>query len=65
MSNQERKSYQALRKELGLDYRKLAEITGLTYESVKSLCAPAKPTPTWLKTAVWVYEEMNKSSNSA
>ena len=50
--------FKALKKDLGLKNKDIAEITGLTVDSVKSMTAPSKPLPSWAVFAIYVYQEM-------
>lgn len=42
-------------KHYGLKYKDIAEITGLTYGSVKNALKPDKPLPPWAKMALYVW----------
>ena len=44
-----------LLKDRGLTYGKIAEITGYTPDSVKSMLQPNKPLPRWCKLIVYLY----------
>ena len=47
---------QALMLELGLTYHKISEITGHSYESVKTMLQPNKEIPRWVKLLLYVWE---------
>ena len=49
-----------LLKALDMNYHDIAEITGLKYNSVKTLLQPAKPLPRWLKVAIHVWEKSHQ-----
>lgn len=49
--------YKAMLKGLGINNKKVAEITGRTYGTVRSAVMPnTKNFPKWAKLAIWVYE---------
>lgn len=50
----------AMKKGLKLNNRDISEITGNTYDSIKSTTQPNKDIPRWLRLAVVVYERMSK-----
>lgn len=54
------KSLKALMKELGLSYYDIAEITGHSYNSVKSMLQPNQPLPRWVKLVLYVWIESKK-----
>lgn len=47
------------------DFDKIAEITGLTRDSVKTLIAPKAAMPRWLKLLTYVAEERTKADERA
>lgn len=49
-----------MKMDLGWDHKKIAEISGHTYNSVKSMTAPNAKFPRWLKVAIVVYEVMKR-----
>jgi len=55
MMNNEIKS---MLKDLGLSYRDVATITGLTYDSVKSILQPNAETPRWMKLSLYIYKKL-------
>lgn len=50
--------FKALLDRLGISYRSLAELIGMSYESVKNQCAPAKELPKWAKSMLIVLEKL-------
>jgi len=52
------KKFKELKKELGLTNSNIAELTGLGYNSVKSMTQPNKELPRWAKTMIFVWEKM-------
>ena len=50
--------YKAMKSELGLTNFDIADITGNSADSVKSVTQPNKDIPRWLKLAIVVYERM-------
>lgn len=50
--------FKAMKSELGLTNSDIAEITGNSSDSVKSVTQPNKEIPRWLKLAIVVYERM-------
>ena len=54
--------FKAMKKGLKLTNLDIAEITGNTYDSIKSTTQPNKDTPRWLRLAIVVYERYNKNS---
>ena len=52
--------FKAMKKELGLTNSDIAEITGNSADSVKSVTQPNKEIPRWLKLAIVVNERWKK-----
>ena len=52
--------YKAMKKELGLTNSDIAEITGNSADSVKSVTQHNKEIPRWLKLAIVVHERWKK-----
>ena len=52
--------YKAMKKELGLTNSDIAEITGNSADSVKSVTQPNKEIPRWLKLAIVIHERWKK-----
>lgn len=52
--------YKAMKRELGLTNSDIAEITGNSADSVKSVTQPNKEIPRWLKLAIVVHERWKK-----
>lgn len=50
--------YKAMKSGLGLTNSDIAEITGNSADSVKSVTQPNRQIPRWLKLAIVVYERM-------
>ena len=50
--------FKAMKSGLGLTNSDIAEITGNSADSVKSVTQPNKKIPRWLKLAIVVYERM-------
>lgn len=51
----DKKKLKGLLKDRGLTYAKIAEITGYTPDSVKSMLQPNKTLPRWCKLIVYLY----------
>lgn len=51
----DKETLKSLLKSKGLTYAKIAEITGYTPNSVKSMLQPNKPLPRWCKLVVYLY----------
>lgn len=49
----------ALMKERGLNFFDIAEITGHSYNSVKSMLQPKKEVPRWVKLILYLYDKNN------
>ena len=47
----------AIMAEHNLNFRKISEITGHTYLSVKTMLQPNKPVPKWIKLLLHVWEQ--------
>lgn len=54
------KSADLLNKGGSVDYRKIAEITGLAYGTVKNSLKPSGKLPNWVKLVLYVGEENRK-----
>ena len=52
--------YKAMKKGLGLTNADIAEITGNTVDSIKSVTQPNKDLPRWLNLAIYVFERMSE-----
>ena len=52
--------FKAMKKELGLTNSDIAEITGNSVDSVKSVTQPKNEIPRWLKLAIVVHERWKK-----
>lgn len=50
--------FKAMKSELGFTNSDIADITGNSADSVKSVTQPNKEIPRWLKLAIVVYERM-------
>jgi hypothetical protein len=55
----EKRKFDIMLKDLGMNYRQLAEILGLEYTSVVNQCAPAKKLPKWAISMLHVWELYN------
>lgn len=53
--------FKAMKSELGLTNSDIAQVTGNSADSVKSVTQPNKEIPRWLKLAIIVYERMVES----
>ena len=60
MSEDWHERYKAMKKESGLTNSDIAEITGNSADSVKSVTQPNKEIPRWLKLAIVVHERWKK-----
>ena len=52
--------FKAMKSGLGLTNSDIADITGNSHDSVKSVTQPNKDKPRWLKLAVVVYERLSE-----
>ena len=50
----------ALIKEHDLNFHKIADITGHSYESVKTMLQPNKEVPRWMKLVFYIWEQGKK-----
>lgn len=57
------KRFKAMKLELGLTNSDIADITGNSADSVKSVTQPNKEIPRWLKLAIVVYERLSEQNN--
>ena len=55
--------YKAMKSALGLTNSDIADITGNSADSVKSVTQPNKELPRWLKLAIVVYERLSEQNN--
>lgn len=55
--------YKAMKSGLGLTNSDIADITGNSADSVKSVTQPNKSLPRWLKLAIWVFERMKEQNH--
>lgn len=55
--------YKAMKSGLGLTNSDIAEITGNSADSVKSVTQSNKYIPRWLKLAIVVYERLSEQNN--
>jgi len=55
--------YKEMKSGLGLTNSDIAEITGNSADSVKSVTQPNKEIPRWLKLAIVVYERLSEQNN--
>ena len=56
----EHQEFKEMLKDLGITKKDVADITGNTYDSVRSSTQPSKPFPRNLKLAVWVWKKLRK-----
>ena len=56
--------YKAMKSGLGLTNSDIAEITGNTSDSIKSVTQPNGSLPRWCRLAIVVYERMSEKSKS-
>ena len=52
--------FKVMKKELGLSNSDIAEITGNSADSIKSVTQPNKEIPRWLKLAIVIHERLKK-----
>lgn len=52
--------FKAMKKALGLTNAYIAEITGLSVDSVKTMTQPSKELPTWAKAMIYVWKQLSK-----
>ena len=55
--------YKEMKSGLGLTNSDIADITGNSADSVKSVTQPNKDIPRWLKLAIVVYERLSEQNN--
>ena len=55
--------FKAMKRHLNLTNSDISEITGNTYNSVKTTTQPNKDLPRWARLAVVVFERMKQKSN--
>lgn len=55
--------YEAMKSGLGFTNSDIADITGNSANSVKSVTQPNKSKPRWLKLAIVVYERLSEQNN--
>lgn len=51
--------FKAMKKNLGYTNKDIAEITDLSYDSIKNQTQPNKDIPKWLKLAIVIYERLS------
>lgn len=54
--------FKAMKKDLGLTNADVAEIVGLSVDSVKTMTQPAKELPSWAKAMVYVWKQLRAIS---
>jgi hypothetical protein len=54
------KRYKAMKKGLGFNNSDIAEITGNTKDSIKTVTQPNSDFPRWAKLAIVIYEKLNQ-----
>ena len=52
--------FKVMKKELGLSNSDIAEITGNSADSIKSVTQPNKEIPRWIKLAIVIHERWKK-----
>ena len=55
--------FKAMKSGLGLTNSDIADITGNSANSVKSVTQPNKEIPRWLKLAIVIYERLSEQNN--
>ena len=55
--------FKAMKSELRLTNSDIADITGNSADSVKSVTQPNKEIPRWLKLAIVIYERLSEQNN--
>jgi len=55
--------YKEMKSRLGLTNSDIADITGNSADSVKSVTQPNKDIPRWLKLAIVIYERLSEQNN--
>lgn len=55
--------YKAMKSGLGLTNSDIADITGNSADSVKSVTQPNKEIPRWLKLTIVIYERLSEQNN--
>ena len=53
------KRFKAMKKVLGYTNKDIAEITDLSYDSIKNQTQPNKDIPKWLKLAIVIFERLS------
>jgi hypothetical protein len=56
--------YKAMKKGLSLTNADIAEITGNSADSIKTVTQPNRELPRWLKLAIVVYERLGKEEDN-
>lgn len=51
--------FKAMKKSLGYTNKDIAEITDLSYDSIKNQTQPNKDIPKWLKLAIVIFERLS------
>lgn len=51
--------FKQMKKSLGYTNKDIAEITDLSYDSIKNQTQPNKDIPKWLKLAIVIYERLS------
>lgn len=57
----EHERYREMKKGLGLTNSDIAEITGNSAESIKTVTQKNKQLPRWVKLSIYIYEKFNQS----
>lgn len=52
--------FKQMKKELGLNNADVAQITGLSVDSVKTMTQPSKELPSWAKAMIYVWKHFAK-----
>jgi hypothetical protein len=55
--SQDHQDLKSMMADLQLGYKELAEITGNSYNSVKTVLQPGKELPRWVHLAIYVWEQ--------
>mgnify|MGYP005678339405 CR=1 FL=1 len=59
----EHERYKAMKEGLKLTNSDIAEITGNSAESIKTVTQKNKVLPRWVKLSIYIYEKFNQSKN--
>ena len=65
MENNWHERYKMMKEGLGLTNQDIADITGNTCESIKTVTQKNKELPRWVKLSIYIYEKFNQSKTKS